>query len=116
VSILSDSVGYGFKTIGVSRDFRIESGIGHLKEIGKFNEISTGSGYKNTLIQKYVWEKAHNTADTATPQVILAKREYKSENLEQRVRISPKIKNETILERKVGIISIYNLSKTIQQF
>lgn len=109
----ADSLDYGFKSIGVSQDFDIEKGIEHLNLIGKFDEISTGNGYSNAMIQKYIWEAQNHASDTGTPQVILVKRDYQIDRMTQEPLFT--LENEAILKRGIGILGLYDLLITVKE-
>lgn len=110
----SDSLNYSFKFIGISNDFNIKSGVEHLESLYDFDEISTGSGYNNSGIIRYLWDYDVPIKKVGIPQLVLVQRKYQrsdSTNLPFRL-----LEKERILNRSVGINSIISLSKSNLDF
>ena len=113
LEFISDSLGYSFKTIGTSVDFDIKEGVSHLSSIDDFDEISTGSGYNNLIIKKYLWDHEIPLRKIGTPQVLVLKREYflPIEN-GMPFRLN---KSEFVVERETGGLSINGLVESLRQ-
>lgn len=61
--------GMSFRAIGLSVDRWPESGLNHLRTMGRFDEISAGYLWGNTSAMQYVWSSPATVA--ATPQVLV---------------------------------------------
>ena len=61
-----------FVSIGVALDWIPERGIEHLRKFGRFDEISAGYNWGNTLGLRYMWSKESVTP--TTPQVVVYRR------------------------------------------
>lgn len=97
----SDRINYSFTTIGIAQNIRVHDGLTHLSKFAPFDEISTGRGWLNESLQKYVWKDIPGNA--ATPQVIIIKR--KIDPIREKSK-SVSIENEQVLIRKTGYKSI----------
>lgn len=64
--------GRALKVVGLSLDPLPEQGIRYLSAFGRFDEISTGYGWGNSLAMKYLWSEG--LGDFATPQVLVYER------------------------------------------
>lgn len=61
-----------FVSIGVALDWNSEKGLQHLGKFGRFDEVSAGHGWANTLGLEYMWSEPSVTV--ATPQVLVYRR------------------------------------------
>lgn len=110
----TDSLGVIFRTIGVANDIFYQDGLDHLEKIARFDEIASGNGFLNVSVNKYMIQNSVSNSTTATPQIVVLKRFYR-ENAAQNITIDGfKILDEQIIDRRIGIISIFILSKEIR--
>lgn len=63
-----------FVAVGAALDWRPEAGIEHLGKFGRFDEISAGYNWGNSLGVKYMWD--NRSVRPATPQVALYRRVF----------------------------------------
>lgn len=61
-----------FVSIGVALDWNPERGVEHLSKFGRFDEISAGYNWGNTLGLRYMWSEESVTP--TTPQVVVYRR------------------------------------------
>jgi hypothetical protein len=94
--------GVSFATVGVSQHRSARAGINYLGKFGSFNELSAGRSWYNGALLKYVHDGFLGPA--ATPQILLVERILGSEE-------HPKIRNERVLLRQVGLGSIHDWVK-----
>lgn len=66
-----------FVSVGVSTDWKLESGIGMLDRFGPFDEISVGRGWLNTGTLAYMWEGLPGRA--AVPQIVVLERQVQKD-------------------------------------
>jgi hypothetical protein len=95
-----------FSVHGISKDSFISNGIFHLKKFGPFDEISTGNGWNNSGILKYVYGDIPGKA--ATPQILVVKRTYNIVSFNNEKPNFAGIKNESQITRKIGLDEIYD--------
>lgn len=98
VRAMSEEYGLGFVTLGVAKDNVSERGIAHLAQFGRFDEVATGRGWRNSAVLKYVYEEFPGPA--ATPQLLVIER-----TLEERGG-QWETGSERLLVRKVGLSEI----------
>lgn len=94
--------GYGFSTLGISKDWNVNNGINHLRKYGFFDEIITGKSWNGLGLNRYVYTEIPGEA--TTPQILITVREYipiKGRRVSYRG-----IANEKLLVRKVGLDEI----------
>lgn len=61
-----------FVSVGLSKDADVESGLDHLRKMGRFDEIATGRGWLNGELLRYVFTTHPGKA--ATPQILVIDR------------------------------------------
>ena len=93
-----------FSAIGVSIDWDVSNGIGHLAKFGMFDEIMTGRKWQGQGGRQFFWD-ALPSSIRSTPQVLVIARMADSPSPEQRNQ-GYQISNETILVRKTGAKAI----------
>jgi hypothetical protein len=93
-----------FSAIGVSIDWDVSDGIGHLAKFGTFDEIMTGRKWQGHGGRQFFWD-ALPSSIRSTPQVLVIERMADSPSLEPRNQ-GYQISNETILTRKTGAKAI----------
>jgi len=64
----SHAHGFGFRAIGVAKDWNLESGVRHLTRFGAFDEVSIGSNWTNTVLLDHLWERG---ITASTPSISL---------------------------------------------
>lgn len=89
--------GHSFAAIGVSQSNSVTRGIEHLRKFGPFDEVSTGRGWHNIALLKFVYTE--HVGPASTPQLILVERTVAPE-------MRPAIHDERVLLRLVGLGSI----------
>ena len=92
------NTGRSFAAIGVARDRQVEAGLRHLVGFGQFDEVSSGRGWLNMGLLKFVYEELPGVA--ATPQVVVVERFVSTEGGELSIVV------ERLLVRKVGLDEI----------
>ncbi len=90
--------GVGFATVGVAKDEVVQRGVEHLEWLGPFDEITTGRGWRNDGVLKYVYQDFPGQA--STPQLLVMKRTLVHRGDEWSVE------GARVLIRKVGLSSI----------
>lgn len=85
-----------FVMIGVARDRSPSQGLAHLEAMGPFHEVTTGRGWLNIGVQRYVFADFPGRA--ATPQVLLI--------LQDVERRSGAILGAEVLARKIGNVEL----------
>jgi hypothetical protein len=93
----------GFTTLGISKDWNIESGYRHLSRSGPFDEIMTGRNWIGSGLIHYLWQGLPGVA--ATPQIVVIRRELRVRDhsvADSRYGLD----DETLLIRKVGLEEI----------
>ena len=90
----AEETGANFGSVGISRDRIVDRGLDHLKKYGRFDEISTGRGWVNMGMLKYVYGTMPGRA--ATPQLLVVSRVLSREGGQTNVL------NERVVVRKVG--------------
>lgn len=103
----SNSKGYNFISIGISKDFEISKGLGHLAKFNNFDEIAVGRDWANIALKKYVWNDLSGKA--ATPQIILTRRKYNMIDESNLRKVDFRNSEEKILTRKIGAVEILAL-------
>lgn len=68
----AEDQGMTFKAVGVALDWSPERGIEHLETMGRFDEISAGYNWGNTLALQHIW--SDGSALPRTPQILVYKR------------------------------------------
>lgn len=101
VSNRSEKLNYSFATIGIAQNRKVLDGLEHLSKFSPFDEISTGRGWMNGGLIKYVWDDIAGNA--ATPQVLIVRREIDPLR-EKSDYVS--IGSEKLVIRKIGYRSI----------
>ncbi|SHE31330.1 hypothetical protein SAMN05443144_10131 [Fodinibius roseus] len=90
---------YGFRTIGISKDYINTEGLVHLAKYGNFDEVMTGNGWSNTGILKYIYTDIPGKA--AIPQILVTRRKFR-EIVNNNIAAYRGIEKEVLLIRKVG--------------
>jgi|GEM_PF-1069133 hypothetical protein len=101
----SQKNGLGFSMVGISKDMVITEGLLHLSKIGRFDEVTTGKGWLNAGILKYIYGKIPGRA--ATPQLLVVLREYRL--IAKKTNGNPSfrgINSEKLIARKIGVEEI----------
>lgn len=70
----AEEQGMTFKAVGVALDWSPESGIAHLGKMGRFDEISAGYNWGNTLALRHIWSDAF--AAPRTPQILVYRQDF----------------------------------------
>ena len=106
----SQKNGLGFSMIGISKDMVITEGLSHLSKIGRFDEVTTGKGWLNAGILKYIYGEIPGRA--ATPQLLVTLREYRMIAKKANGNSSFRgINSEELIARKVGVEEITTWAK-----
>lgn len=90
-----------FTVVGISKDWSVANGVGHLEKYGMFDEIMTGRSWLNEGMLKYVWNEIPGVA--ATPQILVVERQVEGSKTENR---NYRILDERLVARKVGVKEI----------
>lgn len=90
--------GANFATYGIAKDLDIDSGLEHLRQFGRFDEIAVGRGWFNQGLLRYVFDDLPGEA--GTPQILVLDR------VAVRDADSRTIESERVLVRKVGLQEI----------
>lgn len=98
----------GYLSLGLSNETNVEQGLNYLQDFYNFDEISLGNGMGNNSFQRYIWDNFTSTKDSATPQVMITKRIYQ-EGSDQRTSTHPRIIDEVVLVKKIGLQEIASL-------
>ena len=96
---------FGFSMVGISKDMVITEGLHHLSKIGRFDEVTTGKGWLNAGILKYIYGEIPGRA--ATPQLLVILRQYRM--IARKTNGSPSfrgINSEELIARKIGVEEI----------
>jgi len=106
----SQKNGLGFSMVGISKDMIITEGLSHLSKIGSFDEVTTGKGWLNAGILKYIYGEIPGQA--ATPQLLVVLREYRIIAKKTNGIYSFRgINSEELIDRKIGVEEIATWSK-----
>lgn len=89
--------GWSFVVIGVAQTHDPDEGVKFLRRFGRFHEISSGRGWMNSLLIRYVHQDFRGSA--ATPQLIVLRRELK-------VNPGRGVEVERVVRRVVGAAAI----------
>ncbi len=92
------SRGIGFATLGLSQDHDAAAGIEYLETFGAFDEIAVGRGWRNTGLNKYMYNEFPGPA--ATPQILVITRDISGLGGQW------EFVNETVLVRLIGSAEI----------
>ncbi len=68
----AEKQGMSFKAVGVALDWQAEAGLEHLENFGRFDEISSGYNWANTLALEYLW--SDREVSPSTPQILVYER------------------------------------------
>lgn len=68
----AEEQGMTFKAVGVALDWSPERGFEHLEKMGRFDEISAGYNWGNTLALRHIWSGGF--AAPTTPQILVYRR------------------------------------------
>lgn len=98
VKTVTDSLNLGFSALGIAAEWDVESGLQHLNNISKFNEISIGNNWGNSTIVKIISEF---NIEPSTPQILITKRKYSSNSLYV-------VESEKIIKSIIGKDNIIN--------
>lgn len=74
LAVRAEEQGMTFKAVGVALDWSPEQGIAHLEKMGRFDEISAGYNWGNTLALQHIWSDAF--AAPTTPQILVYTRVF----------------------------------------
>jgi hypothetical protein len=99
LSSLSEDHVRRYRFIGLSVDTDIAAGLGLLRNFGRFDEISVGSGYLNSIALQYIWQDSVPFA--AVPQLLVFERSVQVARSPLRV-----IRSDGPIERVVGLEAI----------
>lgn len=64
--------GYGYVSVGISKDWNINEGLKHLSNFETFDEVMTGRNWNNTGVSRYVYDVIPGQA--ITPQIVITRR------------------------------------------
>lgn len=95
--------GWSFVAVGVALDWSVEEGLGHLRKLGHFDEVSVGSNWTNSMAIRYLWEDFPGPA--ATPQVVVLKRTVGMRE-GGTGGVAYFVDKERVLTRKLGTVEI----------
>ncbi len=70
----AEEQGMTFKAVGVALDWSPEQGIEHLETMGRFDEISAGYNWGNSLALRHIWSDAF--AAPNTPQILVYRQDF----------------------------------------
>lgn len=90
--------GLAFAAIGIARDRVVEDGLEHLKKFGAFDEVTTGRGWANLGVQRYVYGEMPGQGATPQVAVLLRRLDYVSGHVV--------VTDQDVLVRKVGVAEI----------
>lgn len=93
--------GLGFMTVGVALDWSIEDGRDFLDGFGRFDEVSVGYSWSNSMALEYIWQQR---AEGTTPQVLVVYRKLESPATDSIARI--RVKKQNVVVRKAGLTAI----------
>lgn len=96
VAVQAVARGWKFTMVGVARDMSPSQGLSHLEGLGPFHEVTSGRGWLNMGVQRYVFSTFPGRA--ATPQVILLLQEFD--------RRSATLLQAEVLARKIGNVAL----------
>ena len=64
-----------FSVTGVSTDWRVETGIKYLRDVGPFDEMIVGKSLFNHAATEYIWKDS--SVAPIVPQIVLVEREVR---------------------------------------
>ena len=84
--------------VGVAKDADVQRGLGHLDKYGSFDEVSTGRGWANLALLKYVYGDLSGPG--ATPQILVVDR------IVHRDTETVFVSDESIRLRRLGLLEL----------
>ncbi|MDX2121610.1 MAG: hypothetical protein SF070_11220 [Gemmatimonadota bacterium] len=101
---LADSIGVGYRMVGLAVDQQPEPGLGHLRRVGRmFNEMSSGGEWQGLAVSPLLWGAL--SGEPGTPQVILLRRTVRR-MVPDSGPVRFEIADEMVLRRLVGLNAI----------
>ena len=88
----------GFATMAIVQDAVLDDGVDYVRDLGRFDEVAIGRGWRNAALMKYIYGRFPGEA--ATPQMLVLKREVVGGTGNWG------IDGEQVLVRKTGLLQI----------
>lgn len=94
--------GWSLDAVGVALDWSWEEGVGHLRKMGEFDEVSAGYNWANASALRYFGDQVPGPA--STPQIVVLRRTLSKPDFVS--VFGYQVADEQIVARKVGFFEI----------